>query len=168
MLKLTDERLNTLLCEVEAILNCRPLTEISSDPDDAEPLTPNHLLLLNAGATYPPLLFSRDDCYATRRWKQIQYLANLFWNRWKREYLPILQERQKWHRKNYSYKKGDLVLLTDQFLPRNQWSTGRIVDVYPDSKEIVRVVKVKVCKFKMNKRNESIYDSIELVRPIAN
>ena len=45
-LKLTDESLNTLLCEVEAVLNHRPLTEISSDPDDAEPLTPNHIYSL--------------------------------------------------------------------------------------------------------------------------
>ena len=95
-IKLSDDLLSTLFCEIEGILNCRPLTELSQDTDDLEALTPNHLLLMNAGATFPPGLFTKSDCYSTRRWKQVQYLANLFWTRFRREYLPNLQKRQKW------------------------------------------------------------------------
>ena len=43
---LDDECLNTLMCEVEAIVNGQPLTKLSDDPRDLKPLTPNHLLLL--------------------------------------------------------------------------------------------------------------------------
>ena len=46
---LDDEGLTTLICEVEAIVNGRPITKLSDDPSDAESLTPNHLLLLRPG-----------------------------------------------------------------------------------------------------------------------
>ena len=95
---LDDEGLNTLMCEVEAIVNGRPLTKLSDDPRDLEPLTPNHLLLLRSGSELPPGIFSKEDCCSTRRWRQVQYLANVFWRRWIREYLPSLQQRQKWNK----------------------------------------------------------------------
>ena len=66
-IKLRDEELSTLMCEVESLLNNRPLTEVSRDLNDDQLLTPNHLLLLNAGATFPPGLFNKDDGYARRR-----------------------------------------------------------------------------------------------------
>jgi hypothetical protein len=76
--KLTDEALLTLMCEVESILNFRPLTQVSDDPQDCDALTPNHLLLLNAEESFPPGVFSQHDSYHKRRWKQVQYLADLF------------------------------------------------------------------------------------------
>ncbi len=77
-----EEGLQTIFCEVEAILNNRPLCTVSSDPHDKEPLTPNHILLLKSQPILPPGVFSQSDSYARRRWKQIQYLADLFWHRW--------------------------------------------------------------------------------------
>ena len=165
-LKLDDERLNTLFCEVEAILNCKPLTELSQDPNDFEALTPNHLLLLNSGTTFPPGLFSRHDTFATRKWKQVQYLADQFWIRYRKEYLPLLQQRQKWFFPNYNYQIGDLVLLTDQLLPRNQWSLGRIVDTYPDRNGFIRVVKLRVAKYRGKKTDENSLTVAELERPV--
>ena len=88
---LDDEALQTLFCEVEAILNGRPLTPISDDPNDLEALTPNHLLLLNSERNLPPDLFVKEDSYARRRWRQVEYLADVFWKRWIREYLSSLQ-----------------------------------------------------------------------------
>ena len=41
------------MCEVEAIINGRPITKVSDDPIDSEALTPNHLLLLRAGHSLP-------------------------------------------------------------------------------------------------------------------
>lgn len=93
---LTDDSLHTLLCEVESIINGRPITTSSDSPHDLEPLTPNHLLLLKKQPNIPPGVFDRNDQYSRRRWRQVQYLANLFWTRWTREYIPLLQECQKW------------------------------------------------------------------------
>ena len=103
-IRLKDEDLQTLFCEVEAILNNRPLTELSSDPNSLKCLTPNNLLLLNAGVTLPPGLFRQKDSYSQRRWKQFQYLVDLFWSHWRREYLILLHQRQKWNEVNRSLK----------------------------------------------------------------
>ena len=85
---LDDQGLLTLLCEVEAIVNGRPITKVSDDPRDSEAPTPNHLLLLRAGPSHPPGHFQKTDNYSRRIRRQVQYLADVFWKRWMREYLP--------------------------------------------------------------------------------
>ena len=75
---LTDETLTTLACEVEAILNSRPLTTVSDDACDLESFTPNHLLLLKAPDSLPPGVFRKEDLHSRKLWRQVQYLANLF------------------------------------------------------------------------------------------
>lgn len=139
---LDDEGLATLFCEVEAILNGRPLTPTSDNPSDLSVLTPNHLLLLKSGETLPPGTFSQRDNYVRRRWRQIQYLADIFWRRWIKEYLPLLQSRQTWLKQGRNAKEGDLVLIVENG-PRNHWNLGRILEVQKDVHGIVRVVKVK-------------------------
>ena len=76
--EINDDALTTVMCLVESILNNRPLTVVSDDPSDLEPLTPNHLLMLNPPGFPPPGVFDRKDCYVRKRWRQVQYLANLF------------------------------------------------------------------------------------------
>jgi hypothetical protein len=93
--RLDDESIHTLFCEVEAIMNSRPLTFVSNDVNDFDVLTPNHLLLMQHGSSSPCGLFDKADCYSRRRWRYIQYLADMFWKRWVKEYLPTLQSRQK-------------------------------------------------------------------------
>ena len=139
----SDEVLLTLMSEVEAILNARPLTQLSLDPRDEEPLTPNHLLLLKANPSLPPGVFQKEDAYGRRRWRQVQYLADQFWRRWVREYLPVLQLRQKWTRREQNLEVGDLVLVADGNVPRGCWPLGRITRTYPDHEGDVRQVEVK-------------------------
>ena len=74
---LDDEGLLTLLCEVESIINGRLLTKVSDDPRDPEALTPNHLLLLRSGPTLPLGAFVKDDSFSGRRWRHVQYLADM-------------------------------------------------------------------------------------------
>ena len=140
---LTDESLSTLMCEIESILNSRPLTTVSNDPYDLEPLTPNHLLLLKPNGSLPPGVFDKRDSYSRKQWRQVQYLANVFWSRWIKEYLPTLQRRQKWTRPARNLTVNDVVLVHDKGLPRNTWLLGRIVEVYPDPSGFVRTVKLQ-------------------------
>jgi hypothetical protein len=163
LIKMSDERLSALMCEIENIPNNRPFTELSND---LEPLTPNHLLLADTGVTFPPGLFSEHDLYAKRRWRQVQYLADIFWSRWRKEYLPLLQKRQKWTTQREPHKVGDLVLVVDQLLPRNQWSTGRIVEVIADKQGAVRSAKIVVAKIKRDK-SKLTSSTVVVERPVV-
>ena len=141
---LDDEGLNTLMCEVESIVNGRPITKVSDDPKDLNALTPNHLLLLRAGTAMPPGVFSKEDNYTCRRWRQVQYLSNIFWSRWTKEYLPSLQQRQKWNKPQRNLAENDIVLLLDENTPRSTWPLGRVLEVYRNSKDgLVRSAKVR-------------------------
>ncbi|KAL3046456.1 hypothetical protein OYC64_004454 [Pagothenia borchgrevinki] len=142
--RLDDETLQTALCEVESIMNDRPLTTVSSDPNDLEPLTPNHLLLLKTKPIMPPGLFHKEDLYSRRRWRQAQYLADLFWRRWIREYLPIMQQRVKWHNPKRNLRPNDLVVIVDNTAPRNSWQMGPVVKTLSGSKGLVQSVLVKI------------------------
>lgn len=138
-----DEMLQTALCEVECILNDRPLTTASSDPKDLAPLTPNHLLQLKSESLPPPGLFSKKDSYSRKRWKQVQYLTDLFWRRWTMEYLSLMQQRQKWTHPERNFRVNDIVVLVDPAAPRNSWPLGRVIKILPGPKGLVRSVLVQ-------------------------
>ena len=78
-----------------------------------------------------------------RKWRQVLHLADEFWRRWTREYLPPLRQRTKWQQPRRNVNRGDLVLITDKQLPRNEWSTGRVVDVIKGQDGLVRAAEVK-------------------------
>ena len=139
----SDEMLRTLMSEVEGILNGRPLTPVSSDPKDLDPLTPNHLLLLRANPNLPPGVFNTEEMYSKRRWRQVQYMANIFWKRWLKEYLPTLQERPKWTKPRRSLATGDLVLIAEDNIHRGKWPLARVTDVFIGKDGNVRAAKVK-------------------------
>ena len=139
---ISNEVLLTVMAEAESIVNSRPLVPIIFEPGE-EPLTPNHLLLLRGNANLPPGLFEKKECYPRRRWRQAQFLANQFWQRFKREFLPHIIHRQKWFNKQRNLRINDVVLIADDSAPRSRWALGRITSVYPDSNGTVRTVLVK-------------------------
>ena len=139
---MSDEMLRTLMTEVQGILNSRPLTPVSSDPKDVEPLTPNHLLLLRANLNLPPGILSKEDLYSRRRWRQVQYMSDVFWQRWLGEYLQTLQERSKWLKRRRCLTVGDLVLVVDENVHREKWPLGRVIEVFHGRDGYVRSAKV--------------------------
>ncbi|XP_074641192.1 uncharacterized protein LOC141898938 [Tubulanus polymorphus] len=142
---LNDDNLSTLFCEVESILNSRPISTLSNDPNDLQPLTPNHLLLLHKGSTFPPGLFDKSDLYTRRRWRQVQHIANVFWKRWTSEYLHLLQIRSKWNTAKRNLCVGDIVFIVDGSI-RNSWTLSRISEVHRDRKGFVRSASVRTAK----------------------
>ena len=141
--RLDDESLRTLMCEIEAVINSRPLTFVSNDPNDDAPLTPNHILHMKPVMLPPPGNFQKEDVYLRRRWRRVQYLTNLFWSRWRREYLVTLQERQKWNNPKRNVQVGDVVLVKDDNVPRFSWPLGRVINTEPDKKGFVRSTTVR-------------------------
>ena len=140
---LSDESLLTFVTEVERILNDRPITPLSTDVRDSEPLTPNKLLLLKSNASLPLGIFTKTESYYKRWWRQTQYLANVFWRRWLKEYLPTLQARDKWFKTHTNLKVGDIVLIVDEPNRRGQWPLGIVTGVNLSRDNLVRSIKVK-------------------------
>ncbi|XP_006811382.1 uncharacterized protein LOC102802836 [Saccoglossus kowalevskii] len=140
--QLDDENLQTLLCEVEHIINSRPITKPSDDAKDDGPLTPNILLMMK-GISLSPCLSETTDLYARKRWRQVQYMSDMFWKRWVKEYLSSLQKRQKWLKSKPNLTVGDIVLIREETTPRCAWPLGRIIKVMPDKKGLVRRVLLK-------------------------
>ncbi|XP_068712837.1 uncharacterized protein [Montipora foliosa] len=139
---LNDEALRTFLVEVEKILNDRPITPVSSDPQDLEALTPNYILLLRRNPSSAPDVFKESDKFKAR-WKHIHLLAYHFWQWWTKEYLPTLQERQKWLRPQPNFEVGDLLLMADRNTPRGQWPKALVEQTFPDSEGLVCQVVIR-------------------------
>jgi hypothetical protein len=140
--KLNFEELSTVLCQIEACLNSRPLVPLPNDEDGIEALTPGHFLI---GRPLEAIPNSDIDnrLTALRRWQLCQSLLQHFWKRWSSEYLVTLQRLHKWHRPTHNLTVGDVVILReDTFVPM-RWPMARIVKTHTGADGLVRVVTLK-------------------------
>ena len=107
-----EESLITIPCEIECILNSRPLLPCIDDPNDFEALTPNNFLIKRFD-NHSPGIFDTSPHEHRSRWKSVQRAVNLFWERFIREYVPSLQRRQKWLTNHRKFQENDLILIKD-------------------------------------------------------
>lgn len=140
---LTYEELLTVIKQVESVLNSRPITPLSTSPDDYSALTPGHFLVGRPLLALPEQNYSLDRLSLLKRWERVSAIVQHFWSRWTKEYLTNLQQRYKWHNKTYDLKVNDLVIVKDENLPTNKWLLARVVDVHPGSDGHIRVATVK-------------------------
>lgn len=142
--KLNYENFITILTQIEAILNSRPLHQLSDDPTDIQALTPGHFLV--GEPLILPLPFDIDERPQTkgvRLWRDRQNMIKHFWQRWQEEYLTTLQERKKWRQEKENLKVGQLVLLKSENYPPASWALGRIKELLPSKDGLVRSVIVQ-------------------------
>lgn len=148
----TFEQFNTFVIEIEAILNSRPLTPMSSDPNDSIVLTLVHFLINASLLSIPEYDFTNTSSNHLSTWQHIQKMKQHFWKRWSKEYLNELQRCAKWiSNESHSIGVGDLVILKEDDTPPLHWITGRVIaTTHPGDDGIVRVVTVKtansICK----------------------
>ena len=135
---LTFEEYSTILAQIEASLNSRPLCPISEDIDDIDFLTPAHFLTTRAGLT---VIDTAQD--ARTRWHLVNKTFQDIWKRWKAEYLSQLSIRSKWSKPQKNIEIGDMVTIHDDNLPPGRWPVGRVVEVHPGKDGAVRVVTLK-------------------------
>lgn len=142
MAHLDYEEMNTVLVQIEAILNSRPLTPISSDPSDLIPLTPAHFLIGRTLTMPPAPQVDQAPLHTLTRYRRLQSLKTHFWNRYYKEYVSELQIRNKWRTDKGQPQPGDMVLIKDDRLPPNRWLLGRVTTVYPGTDGVNRVADV--------------------------
>jgi hypothetical protein len=87
--------------------------------------------------------FSDDDLVLRKKWRIAQRIADHFWIRWRKEYLPTLTRRTKWIQSGIEMKEGDVVVIIEENGTRSSWPLGRVVKTYPGTDSRVRVVDVK-------------------------
>ncbi|XP_008178811.1 uncharacterized protein LOC103308006 [Acyrthosiphon pisum] len=139
---LNHQEAKTLLAQIEAILNSRPLTPASTHPSDMEALTPGHFIIGKTLTALPEPNYL--DVKAPRlRWHMVQQLVQGFWKRRRTEYLQSLQVRHKWTQTEENPQVGDLVLIREDYETPLAWSRGRILLLHPGSDGLVRVATVK-------------------------
>ena len=108
---MTDEELQTAICGAKRLLYSRPITYISSDPNDFTPLTSNHFLVGQLGGQFAPEALNHDEFLDPRkRWHRVLQLIGHFWKRWRREFLPSLNARGKWYHPKWNFRVDDVVL----------------------------------------------------------
>ena len=143
--RLTDEELTTALVQTEWILNSRPLTLVSADPQDLEALTPLHFMVGHVNTPLPvEEQADRKKAHPRRRWEVLQHVMKDVWRRWLKEYVPTLNVRQRWIQQKRNIAVGDVVLCMDPDTPRGRWPLGRITEVHPGVDGNVRVVTLQV------------------------
>ncbi|XP_057329854.1 uncharacterized protein LOC130670463 [Microplitis mediator] len=141
----TYEEFNTIVINIEAILNSRPLTPLSSDPNDLQSLTPGHFLIGDTLTSLPEHDYREIPENRLSRWQHLQQIRQHFWNRCSKEYLNELNIRHKWSTKGQpeTIKIGTVVLIKEDNLPPLQWRMGLITNVHPGADGVIRVVTVK-------------------------
>lgn len=137
------ETLSTFITEVEALVNSRPITYVSCDPNYPEALTPNHFLL-GTSSNGPALgIYDNDDLCLRKQWRIAQRLTDMFWSRWLKEFLPTLLPRFKWNKEQRSLRDGDFVLLIEPNLDRGSWRHGVVSATHGGDDGRIRVVDVR-------------------------
>lgn len=119
--KLTYEELYTVLVQIEACLNARPISPLSNDATDYNILTPGHFLTgrHNLSVTEPPPINPHQ--HPLKRWQHIQWLSHNFWKQWSRDYLHTLHQLHKWQTQKENLKKDTLVLIKEDQVPIGHW-----------------------------------------------
>lgn len=137
------ETLRAHLIEAANIINSRPLTHIPVDPEDDDPLTPNHFLVGGSNLTTVPNPADVQSLCSREQWVRCREMSRQFWSLWIRDYLPELTRRSRHYPKREPPRVGDLVIVCDDGQPRSRWIRGRIVEIATGADGVIRTAKVR-------------------------
>ncbi|XP_017477897.1 PREDICTED: uncharacterized protein LOC108367720 [Rhagoletis zephyria] len=141
--KLTFGELSTVAAEIEAILNSRPLSPLSSDPNDFGALTAGHFLVGDSLRGLPERSLEHKNISSLDHFERITSIKQRFWRRWSADYVNELRARVKWATPTLNLKVGALVIIHDDNLPPQRWKLGRIESTVLERDGKVRVVHLR-------------------------
>ena len=162
--RLTSVQLQTVLAEVQAVVNSRPLTYVGEDINSTIPLRPIDFLSLNPKVSLPHGRHRLNEGTGTdpdyqeekelssaekllQTWKNGQVYLNRFWDIWQDSYLLSLRERNQHKLKQGRIlapkpaHAGDIVLIKES-CPRGSWKMGKIQQLIPSKDGQIRAAKV--------------------------
>ncbi|XP_068235601.1 uncharacterized protein [Palaemon carinicauda] len=169
------DELETVLKEIQCKLNNRPLTHIDAETP-IEPLAPIHLWCGRIINPMPSVVLDSqedpnflDHSEFNKRYSQVSVILNHFENMWRNEYLTALREKYYGGSQECQDKAplvGDVVIV-ERPGPQNEWPLGRIVKLYPDKENIIRVVDV-LYNGSISKRTIDKFVPLEIHSPLIN
>ena len=141
--RLTYEEFHTILTQVEACLNSRPLIALNSQSQDGiTALTPAHFLIQRPAHAYPDESITSEPSL-NRRWSLTRSILHHFWRRWSAEYLQQMQKITKWRKPNPNLMVGDIVLVKEDHTFSQQWPMARVIATHPGRDGLVRAVTIQ-------------------------
>ncbi|XP_070169554.1 uncharacterized protein [Polyergus mexicanus] len=156
---LSFEKLYTVLTLIEACLNSRPITPLSNDPSDLQPLTPGHFLIGDAITAIPEHNLMDLSINCLTRYQLLSQTQQHFWVRWSKEYIAQLRPRVKWKQPSVNISPGTMVILKNENTCPMTWPLGRIVEIHPGIDGITRIVTIQTSRG-LWRQNVSPYASI--------
>ncbi|XP_065891658.1 uncharacterized protein [Dysidea avara] len=168
--RFTIDQLITILTEVEAIVNMRPLTYVYDEIYSDFTLTPAHFLM----SRFQPLLLStadsddEEDEYCNIKdsatslldtWRKGQQQLNSFWQIWRNEYSSMYHRKEK-NQINAAPHIGQVVIIKDEKVPRRYWKLGKIDRLFYSNDGEIRTAEIHLSG------NRIIQRSIKLLYPL--
>ncbi|XP_072392244.1 uncharacterized protein [Diabrotica undecimpunctata] len=122
------EEFSIILTQVESVLNSRPISTLSSDPNDLCPLTPVHFLIGRpfTAIPEPDLMFINEN--RLNHFQRLQKMVQHIWSRWSKEFIGELQQRKNWKQISKDINIGTQVLIKEKNVSPLIWQLGRIVE----------------------------------------
>ena len=121
---------------ITSFINCRgKVVQLRCDrgtsrpTHDVQPINPFHFIMHRKAICLPPASFKRTEQFHRRKRRKVKFLAHVLWKSWLREYLPLLQVREKGYRPLPNFKRNALILLVDENASRGRWNLGRVAQM---------------------------------------
>ena len=142
------EEMTTILCQIEQVMNNRPLMALTNNTDDILALTPSMLVNGSRLDAIPQPSLQKMDArgHPAKRFRALQQLLSRIWKRWAFEYVASLQPRGKWRQESTNLSVDDVVLITDDGIPPLQWSIGRVMQLKIGHDGLARVALVRTSR----------------------
>ena len=156
---LSYAELNTLLVEIESVVNSRPLTYVEDDQDGVSyTLSPWHLIngrrVINTPNDSHFEVISTNESL-TLRARHHRHLLRQFTDQWRKIYLLSLRERHAQvtkNRKGVDIAIGDVVILKNDTSNRMFWKLAKVEEFLPGKDGNIRAAIIKVSNADRNPR----------------
>ena len=144
--RLSFEDVNTILTQIESLMNSRPLLPMTEDADDLAALTPANFLIGTSMLALPDPDHRNIPINRLDHYQQLQQHVQKFWSHWRTEYLQELQKDTVMLPKNDNLLPGRMVIVVDELKPPIRWSLARILTISPGPDGMTRVVCLRTAR----------------------